>query len=95
MGRRDGVPVMFFIGLGVPLTYWGDPLIRSFVDNGYRVNLPDNRDAGLSERFSDYGVESLSEALELVSSGEQRELGSYCNASGAAILGVLQARRAR
>jgi pimeloyl-ACP methyl ester carboxylesterase len=58
------------IGLGVQLTYWGDALVRAMIEHGYRVILIDNRDAGLSERFSRFGVNSLAEAFQIVASGE-------------------------
>lgn len=73
MGDADGVPLLLVMGLGMQLTYWGDPLARSLVDHGYRLVLFDNRDAGLSERFDQYGVHSLAEAMTILMQGEPFE----------------------
>jgi pimeloyl-ACP methyl ester carboxylesterase len=52
----DGLPVILLImGLGMQLTSWPPPLVRSFVDAGYRVIRFDNRDIGLSQYFDELG----------------------------------------
>lgn len=71
MGNPQAVPVILIMGLSMPLTYWGDPLVRNLLDHGYRVILFDNRDAGLSERFDHYGAASISEAIALLQSGKK------------------------
>ena len=51
MGSRDGEPVLLIMGLGAQMLHWGDTLVQGLIDNGYRVVLLDNRDAGLSQKF--------------------------------------------
>ncbi len=53
MGPRDGEPVLLVMGLGAQMLHWGDTLVQGLIDNGYRVVLLDNRDAGLSQKFYD------------------------------------------
>ena len=51
MGSREGEPVLMIMGLGAQMLHWGDVLVQGLIDNGYRVVLLDNRDAGLSQKF--------------------------------------------
>lgn len=51
MGPRDGEPVLLIMGLGAQMLHWGDTLVQGLLDQGYRVVLFDNRDAGLSQKF--------------------------------------------
>ncbi|WP_051687031.1 alpha/beta fold hydrolase [Microbulbifer sp. HZ11] len=51
MGARDGEPVLLIMGLGAQMLHWGDTLVQGLLDQGYRVVLIDNRDAGLSQKF--------------------------------------------
>lgn len=51
MGPRDGEPVLLIMGLGAQMLHWGDTLVQGLLDQGYRVVLLDNRDAGLSQKF--------------------------------------------
>ena len=48
LGPADGVPVLLVMGLGAPLTYWGEPLLDALHLHGLRVIVFDNRDVGLS-----------------------------------------------
>ena len=51
-GPKEGTPILMIQGLGAQLTYWPDELISLLQQNGYRPIVFDNRDAGLSSRFS-------------------------------------------
>ncbi len=51
MGPQDGEPVLLIMGLGAQMLHWGDTLVQGLLDQGYRVVLLDNRDAGLSQKF--------------------------------------------
>ncbi len=64
MGEKDACPILFIMGTGVQHTYWGDPFIRTFVEDGYRVITFDNRDSGLSQRFEGYGKPDLMQIIE-------------------------------
>ena len=51
MGPREGEPVLLIMGLGAQMLHWGDTLVQGLLDQGYRVVVLDNRDAGLSQKF--------------------------------------------
>ena len=53
MGPQSAEPVVLVMGLGAQMLHWGDTLVQGLLDNGYRVVLLDNRDAGLSQKFYD------------------------------------------
>jgi pimeloyl-ACP methyl ester carboxylesterase len=57
---RPGDPCVFLIiGLGLQLTYWPRSMISGLVQHGYRVVVMDNRDAGWSKSFDEWGVPNL------------------------------------
>jgi pimeloyl-ACP methyl ester carboxylesterase len=47
------------MGLGVQMLYWPDDFCAAIADAGFAVTRFDNRDTGLSTRFSTGGVPSL------------------------------------
>jgi pimeloyl-ACP methyl ester carboxylesterase len=73
MGDQNGAPLVLIMSLGMPLTYWGDPLVRGLVDHGYRVVAMDNRDAGLSTRLDRLGSPNLAVDFAKLEAGEKVE----------------------
>ena len=51
-GKTDQEPILLVHGLGAQLVHWSDDLIDLLIKNDYRPIVFDNRDAGLSSRFS-------------------------------------------
>jgi non-heme chloroperoxidase len=51
-GPADATPILLVHGLGAQLVHWPENLINFFIENGLRPITFDNRDAGLSSRFS-------------------------------------------
>ena len=51
-GPENGIPILLVTGLGAQLTLWPDFLIRDLQKNNYRPIAFDNRDVGLSTRFT-------------------------------------------
>ncbi|MGB1839175.1 MAG: alpha/beta fold hydrolase [Gammaproteobacteria bacterium] len=51
-GNSDQEPILLVHGLGAQLVHWSDDLIDLLIKNNYRPIVFDNRDAGLSSRFS-------------------------------------------
>ena len=51
-GKSDQEPILLVHGLGAQLVHWSDDLIDLLIKNNYRPIVFDNRDAGLSSRFS-------------------------------------------
>ena len=58
-GPPDGEPLLLIMGLGMQLIGWPDELVGLLVARGFRVLRFDNRDAGLSQRFDQFGVPNL------------------------------------
>ena len=51
-GPTDGEPILLVTGLGAQLTLWPEFLIKDLQANNFRPIAFDNRDVGLSSRFS-------------------------------------------
>jgi pimeloyl-ACP methyl ester carboxylesterase len=58
-GQRERPAVLLIMGLGMQLTAWPTALLQALDQAGYRVIRFDNRDAGLSSDFDDWGVPNL------------------------------------
>ena len=58
-GPANGVPLLLIAGLGTQLPSWPQQWISGFAELGYRVIAFDNRDVGLSEKFSSEGVPNI------------------------------------
>ena len=58
-GQRERPAVLLIMGLGMQLTAWPTPLLQALDQAGFRVIRFDNRDAGLSTGFDDWGVPNL------------------------------------
>lgn len=52
-------PLLLVMGLGAQLTLWPIELVEALVSRGYHVIRYDNRDIGLSTKFTEYGVPNL------------------------------------
>jgi pimeloyl-ACP methyl ester carboxylesterase len=55
-GDRNATPLILVRGLGSQIVHWPKALIEGFVANGFFVVTHDNRDAGLSQKFDDWGT---------------------------------------
>ena len=51
-GPADAIPILLVHGLGAQLVHWPEPLINFLIENNLRPITFDNRDAGLSSRFT-------------------------------------------
>jgi len=71
-GDPDGEPVLLIMGLGAQLTRWGPAFIDKLVARGLRTIRFDNRDAGLSQKFS--GVPNLQDVIAAVMKGDAPSL---------------------
>jgi pimeloyl-ACP methyl ester carboxylesterase len=66
-GPTDRETVLLIAGTGSQLTFWPSELIEGLVQNGYRVITFDNRDVGLSTKFTSAGYpdsEAITKALQ-------------------------------
>ena len=55
-GDPKDPPLLLVMGLGAQLTLWPIELVEALVARGYYVIRHDNRDIGLSQKFSQHGV---------------------------------------
>lgn len=58
-GPNDGKPILLVTGLGAQLTLWPKFLIQDLQENNFRPIVFDNRDVGLSTRFSSQPSQTL------------------------------------
>lgn len=65
-GPREAPAVLLIAGIGEQLTRWSEPFMADLRGRGLRVVRFDNRDAGLSERFSTPETEDVRTFARLV-----------------------------
>lgn len=58
-GDPKATPMLLIMGLGMQLTAWPDDFVEGLVDLGFYVIRFDNRDCGLSSKFSHAGTPNL------------------------------------
>jgi pimeloyl-ACP methyl ester carboxylesterase len=86
-GPPDGEPVLLTMGLGSQLTRWGPVFIQKLVARGVRAIRFDNRDAGLSQKFS--GFPNLQDVVAAVMKGETPDIPYTLDDMAADAIGVL------
>jgi len=62
-GSKDAAAVLLIRGLSTQLIQWPEVFLQAFVDAGFRVIIFDNRDCGLSQKFTEAGTPSLPDLL--------------------------------
>ena len=58
-GDPAGMPLMLIMGLGMQLISWPEDFVASLADQGFYVIRFDNRDSGLSQKFTAAGSPSV------------------------------------
>ena len=58
-GPINAIPILLVTGLGAQLTLWPEFLIKDLQENNFRPIVFDNRDVGLSTRFSSQPSQTL------------------------------------
>ena len=58
-GDPKAMPMLLIMGLGMQLTAWPDDFVEGLVDLGFYVIRFDNRDCGLSSKFTHAGTPNL------------------------------------
>ena len=69
-GDPANPPLLLIMGLGAQLTLWPIELIEALVAHGYHVIRHDNRDIGLSTKFTHAGVPELPAVMMALMSGK-------------------------
>ncbi|KGM49059.1 alpha/beta fold hydrolase [Pseudooceanicola atlanticus] len=68
-GPETAKPLLLISGVGTQSTRWPDDFVAPLVDRGYRVIRMDNRDIGLSQKFTEFGVPDFKALLAQKASG--------------------------
>lgn len=63
-GESSNPCVLFIAGIGGQLVNWPQELIQGLVDKGFYVVTFDNRDAGLSKHYDEFGQPNLNDLLQ-------------------------------
>lgn len=69
-GILGNTPLILVRGLGSQLIHWPSSLIDGFVEQGFHVMTFDNRDTGLSHKFSKAGVPDIAALQAKAAAGE-------------------------
>src|SRR3954447_7793250 len=71
-GAPDGEPMLLIMGLGAQMTRWPAGLYEKLVARGFRVIRFDNRDVGLSQKFS--GAPKIEDVIGAIMKGEKPDI---------------------
>ncbi|WP_164726880.1 alpha/beta fold hydrolase [Shimia sediminis] len=69
-GTKDAPAILLVRGLGSQLIHWPNSLIEGLVEKGFRVVTFDNRDMGLTQKFTEFGVPDIAELETKVAANE-------------------------
>lgn len=73
-GDPANPPLLLIMGLGAQLTLWPIELVEALVARGYHVIRYDNRDIGLSTKFTEAGVPELPAVVMAMMAGQAPRL---------------------
>lgn len=73
-GPKDGKPLLLVTGVGTQSTRYPLPFVEKLVARGYRVIKMDNRDIGLSEKFTEHGIPDFQAASLAKKEGRKADL---------------------
>lgn len=97
IGPEDGKPILLISGVGTQSTRWKDDFVEQLNARGYRVIKMDNRDIGLSQKFSEFGIPDFKKVLTDKATGRTPDIPytlSDMAADGAALLDHLNIDKA-
>ena len=70
-GDPANPPMLLIMGLGAQLTLWPIELVEALVARGYYVIRHDNRDIGLSTKFTETGVPDMASVVMALMAGKK------------------------
>ena len=74
IGPDDGKPILLISGVGTQSTRWKADFVQQLVDRGYRAIKMDNRDIGLSQKFTEHGIPDFQKVLGDLSAGKTPDI---------------------
>ena len=90
-GNPANPPMLLIMGLGAQLTLWPIELVDALVERGYFVIRHDNRDIGLSTKFSESGVPDMANVVMALMSGKKPDVPYTLSDMAADAVAVLDA----
>lgn len=69
-GDSGGRPLLLIMGLGAQMTRWREAFCQLLADAGHYVIRFDNRDIGLSQKFSHFGLPDMMKLFEEAQAGK-------------------------
>lgn len=97
IGPETGKPILLISGVGTQSTRWKDDFVARLVARGYRAIKMDNRDIGLSQKFTEHGLPDYKQILADKAAGRTPDIPytlSDMAADGAALLDHLAIEKA-
>ena len=73
-GDPANPPLLLIMGLGAQLTLWPIELVEALVARGYFVIRHDNRDIGLSSKFTEAGVPEMTGVVMALMAGKKPDI---------------------
>jgi pimeloyl-ACP methyl ester carboxylesterase len=89
VGADSGVPLLLIMGFGSQMTSWTPAFTQALADAGYRVIRFDNRDVGLTQRFT--GTPAAKDVAAAIAKGETPDVPYTLNDMAADAAGLLDA----
>jgi pimeloyl-ACP methyl ester carboxylesterase len=86
-GPEDGEPVLLIMGLNSQLTRWGPVFVEKLTARGVRAIRFDNRDVGLSQKFT--GIPNIQDIVAALRRGEKPDVPYTLDDMAADAIGVL------
>ena len=86
-GPDDGEPLLMIMGLGSQMTRWPPAFYEKLIAKGFRVVRFDNRDVGLSQKFS--GVPTIDSVVTALMQGKKPDIPYTLDDMAADAVGVL------
>ena len=90
-GDPANPPLLLIMGLGAQLTLWPIELVEALVARGYFVIRHDNRDIGLSTKFTQAGVPDMSGVVAALMTGKKPNIPYTLSDMAADAIAVLDA----
>ena len=90
-GDSANPPMLLIMGLGAQLTLWPIELVEALVARGYYVIRHDNRDIGLSTKFTEAGVPDMASVVMALMAGKNPAVPYTLSEMAADAMAVLDA----
>ena len=90
-GDAANPALLLIMGLGAQLTLWPIELVEALVERGYYVIRHDNRDIGLSTKFTEAGVPNMQSVVMALMTGKKPDIPYTLSDMAADAVAVLDA----